>query len=187
MAVSGFPIIAEVDGDFETFQPWFGSTVSGTYSAINQELPEDTSELVANDTGSLADGDLLYVKSNDDVPFDGSVTTVAVNVQPAQDHILTTLPFTTFNDTGIWSNFQWLLWDSDTPETILREIQVQYTTELASIVQVTIDGNNWANLNNGIATIGLATFTMFVLKDSKLNFRYSSGAGETDIVVSAAR
>ena len=64
----------------------------------------------------------------------------------------------------------------DTPSDFMREVQVQFLTSGFTIISITFDGgDNYIPVNDGVSATGLFTFTIFVKKDSVVNF-ISSGA-----------
>lgn len=79
---------------------------------------------------------------------------------------------------------QSIFWEDTTPPAeFLREVHVQFTTSLATPVEVTFDdGSTFVPINNGSSVNGLVAFTMFVKSDTLLNFR-STNAITVDVTV----
>ncbi len=70
-----------------------------------------------------------------------------------------------------------LAFDDKVPPGTMGIIQIQIATDQTSVLQITLNGTNYFNLNNAVGINGLATFTMAVQSDTLLNFRNSDVAG----------
>ena len=63
-----------------------------------------------------------------------------------------------------------------TPPNLMREIQVQFTTNVTGDLTITYDGTTFFPVNNGTDIIGTSTFTFFVDSTTLLNFEFSIAA-----------
>ena len=59
----------------------------------------------------------------------------------------------------------------ETPDGIRQEIQIQLGTGASATMQITFDGATFIPINNNVPLFGLSTFTIFVDKNTALNFR----------------
>lgn len=75
---------------------------------------------------------------------------------------------------GFDINEEWFAQDitfQDTPDGVRQEIQIQLGTGASATIQITFDGATFIPINNNVPLFGLSTFTIYVQKDTLLNFR----------------
>ena len=65
----------------------------------------------------------------------------------------------------------------EVPDGTIGIIQIQIATDQTSVLEVTLNGTTFVNLNNAVGINGLATFTMAVTNTTLLNFRNSDVVG----------
>ncbi len=178
MAVSGFPIKKSAKGTRTTGQKWL-SSLEGAYGKIvNNGSNFNRFEQI---TGTFPEvGDQITVSGT---TVNGIQTVTSVT----SIDFVTGTTFTADSVGGFFIPED--LEFEDTPEGLLREVHVQFdTTGTASTVEITFDGTNFMVINNNQTLIGLATFTFFVVKDTKLNFRVGTASAlvQMAIVVTSA-
>ncbi len=66
------------------------------------------------------------------------------------------------------------------PDGIVIEIQIQFTTDLPVVLELSADGGTtWLPVNNNETIQGIATFTVFMEESFSLNFRSPTVGGFT--------
>ena len=63
-----------------------------------------------------------------------------------------------------------------TPINVMREIQVQFSTDTAGVLFLTFNGTDFFEINDGNTITGTATFTIFVDNTTLLNFEFTAAA-----------
>lgn len=161
MGVSGFPIKGTVQDSRRELEPWFNSG-EGTFTAVT------------DDSGNAV---LTVASHNVDIGDTISLASTGANYQGTVGNVTATTSTTITTDivfNGDDAGFFFIdesLTFPDTPINLLREVHVQFDTKSSVTLQVTLDALNYMDLNNNQTLVGLATFTMFVVKDARLNFR----------------
>ena len=175
MAVSGFPIKASSIGTRVKLEPWLQS-VRGTYTAVIDLAGK--AKLTVSDSSAVSVGDDIWITDASQVDKFGIVTDIPDGTSITTDITFVADQSGTF---AIVENSEF----EDTPAGLLREAHVQFDTSGITTVnmEITFDGINYMLLNNAQTLVGLATFTFFVVKDSKLNFRIATGSTATSIVM----
>jgi len=178
VAISGFPIKRTQIGIASANDPWFkrqvsytqvtdqgGGTIRFTTSTAHGFVATDTVDILSANKTTYAFADITVSNVPSTTEFDVVATFVS-------------------DDTGTVSadsDIEFLDWDDDTPDNTLREIHVQFDTDIAVGVEITLDGGStYMPINNATTLVGLATFTMFVIDTTLLNFR--SAIGSSDVV-----
>lgn len=65
----------------------------------------------------------------------------------------------------------------DTPKLTQRACQIQIQTASAAQLELTLNGTDFAPINNEVPLSGLGTFTILVDDETKLNFRNADVPG----------
>lgn len=168
MGVSGFPIKAEGSNSAAAQEePWL-SNARGTYNTISNISSKAQFHINSFATGNIDDiivGQSFFVNSASYPNSYGVITAVNYN----NNRVTTDIDFNG-SESGDWVYGNNCLFNVDTPEDILREVHVQFDTGSAVIVELTFDGINFMPINNNQTIFGLQTFTIFVTKETKLNF-----------------
>ncbi len=187
MAISGFPIKAQVSGDFIGDVPWFDTARSPFNPVFNVS---NKCEFNVNTVKNFKVGQTVDIVGG---TYDGETGTITkITNNQSGKKILTDITFINDSDGNTQEIFVdgSLEWDEDTPDNFLREIHIQFDIGGATAfdVEVTLDDSTYMLINNGDEIVGLQTFTMFVQKDSLLNFQLIGGTPSTTIscVVTAA-
>lgn len=182
MAVSGFPIKATAIGKRDASQPWLIDTID--IISIT-DLGGGQVEITTSTPHGLSITDPFTIFTPQD--FGASYNTLTT-VSTVESPTVIRAPVIFTSDTtatlGKILSPAYVTWDSDTPEDILREIHIQFDTDSAIPIQVTLDGGlNYMAINNNVDIDGLATFTMFVTKGTLLNFRYGGAGTQKSIAI----
>ncbi len=179
MGVSGFPIKAIASGLFDQDESWF-NTAEASFTAVFQSGSRATFP-VSNLFGFKV-GQTVEIAGGSYNAETGTIT--SIEDDKAGHNIFTNIAFTG-SDSGIIFVDGSIEWDVKTPEDFLREIHVQFDIggSVAFEVEVTTNGEiDWMLINNGDPIVGLQTFTMFVTKDTLLNFRIHASESAPDDV-----
>jgi hypothetical protein len=165
----------------DAFEPWFrpASKRKGEYDEPLIDDGGNTKFTTTTEVHNLQVGDRVAIKSSDGIAIDDSDSLV---ISTTGTTFTTDLPFpgTDTNDTGIAWNVDPIAWDNSTPADFLREVHIQFDTNKITFINVSLDQETWMDFNNATEIRGLVTVTMFVKKDTILNFR----AVSTDITFS---
>jgi len=176
--VAGFQIKAQrEDVVIDANVPWF-TNAGASYTAYTDGITDTTFTSAGH---PFIVGDIVSIFST---------TGTSINLDFGNVISITTDTFTISQavgapdgggNTGDVFRHASITWDESTPappfagsEGFLREIHIQFSTSASVVVSVTFDdGNTFVPLNNNAGIFGLATFTMFVKSDTKLNFKSS--------------
>lgn len=181
MAVSGFPIKATAIGKRDASQPWLIDTID--IISIT-DLGGGTVEITTATPHGLSASDPFTIFTPQDFGATYNILAIAGIVDTTTITASVIFNGDTTATLGKILSPAYVTWDSDTPEDILREIHIQFDTDSAIPIQVTLDGGlNYMAINNNVDIDGLATFTMFVTKGTLLNFRYGGAGTQKSIAI----
>jgi len=182
MGVSGFPIKASDIGKRDFSQPWLVETLD----IINiEDAGGGTLEITTSTPHGLGVTDIIGIFSPQDF---GSSYNILTSVTIINSPTVITAPgIFTSNVTALLSEIDspvFVKWCTDTPENFLRQIHVQINTDSALPIQVTLDGGlTFSSINNNVDIDGLTTFTMFVTRETLLNFQFGGADTQKSIAI----
>ncbi len=181
MTVAAFEIRRKASGDVEANVPWLQTSppVTGAITAIADASPgiEFTDPFHEVNVGDFVGVQITQtVGSDPDVNFASAIVTET----SATSFTVATAPYPgAVNYTGPYQHAAPEFWNNNTPPGVLREIHIQFDTTGSTgvTVKVTLSESGVEMfINNGDPIIGLATFTMFVERDTVLNFSSEEAA-----------